>query len=152
MRDKGIISQAEYDSAVHDLKESVGEHAPKEGTAVLGKWSTTFYGFLEGDNIWDTTRSLNDLSGNAQIARSIASGDHRRRTCPVYVGHSQLAHWIQAPRAGDPRDSRERDDRDGLSGAGAHDSESGSSPSPNPVRYGGEFLREPNLARSVTST
>jgi len=31
MRDKGIISQAEYDSAVHDLKESVGEHAPKEG-------------------------------------------------------------------------------------------------------------------------
>jgi hypothetical protein len=100
LRDKGIISQAEYDSALHDLKESVGEHAPKEGTVVLGKWSTTLYGFLEADSIWDTTRSLNDLSGNAQIVRSLASGgteagDHARFT--MGMRNSRFGFKLRAP-------------------------------------------------------
>jgi len=100
LRDKGIISQAEYDSALHDLKESVGEHAPKEGTVVLGKWSTTLYGFLEADSIWDSTRSLNDLSGNSQIQRSVASGgteagDHPRYT--MGVRNSRFGFKLRAP-------------------------------------------------------
>ncbi|HLK38337.1 MAG TPA: hypothetical protein VKU41_16355, partial [Polyangiaceae bacterium] len=73
MLDKGLISQAEYDSAMHDLMESAGEHAGKEGTVVIGKWATTLYGFVEADTILDSTRGLNDLAGNAAIARPIGS-------------------------------------------------------------------------------
>ena len=47
MRDKGVISQAEFDSAVHDLSESVGASAAaQQGTVVMGKWATTIYGFV----------------------------------------------------------------------------------------------------------
>jgi hypothetical protein len=38
-------------------------------TVVLGKWATTLYGFIEDDNIYDSTESLLDIGGNSQIAR-----------------------------------------------------------------------------------
>ncbi len=55
MREKGIISQAEYDSAIHDLRETSGVRAQDQATVVVGKWATTLYGFVEADSIWDST-------------------------------------------------------------------------------------------------
>jgi hypothetical protein len=84
MRDKGVISQAEYESAVHDLVETSGTRAPDAGTLVVGKWATTLYGFVEADSIYDTTRSFNDLAGGALVARAgTQSGDNGRFTMGV---------------------------------------------------------------------
>lgn len=42
---------------------------PSAPSPVTSKWTTTFYGFVEVDFISDSTQSLNDLAGNATIAR-----------------------------------------------------------------------------------
>src|SRR5262249_16768989 len=69
LRDKGIISQAEYDSAIKDLTESVGEKKAREtSSVVMGKWATTIYGFVEADHIFDSTQSFNDAAGNGLVA------------------------------------------------------------------------------------
>ncbi len=44
--------------------------APSGPPSVTSKFSATFYGFVEADFIHDSTQSLNDLAGNAAIARS----------------------------------------------------------------------------------
>jgi hypothetical protein len=104
MRDKGIITQAEYESAVHDLAETTGEHAPKEGTAVLGKWATTLYGFVESDSIWDSTRSLNDLAGGSAIApHGTPAGDNSRVT--FGVRNSRIGFRLKAPETNGVRAS-----------------------------------------------
>ena len=100
MREKGIITQAEYESAVHELAETSGMHASEEGTVVLGKWSTTLYGFAEGDYIYDTTRSFNDLAGNSAVARPSANGgtnagDSGRVT--FGVRNSRVGFRLRAP-------------------------------------------------------
>src|SRR5690348_6627703 len=41
MLEKGVISQAEYDSAVRDLGESTGMRAGEGNTFVLAKWAAT---------------------------------------------------------------------------------------------------------------
>jgi hypothetical protein len=74
LHDKGILSDAEYKSAIKDLSETSGTHAPHEGTVVMGKWATTLYGFVDIDSIWDSTRSLNDLPGAPGIARPQSAG------------------------------------------------------------------------------
>lgn len=79
MRDKGYITQAEYDSALRDLNESVGSRAGKSGTLAIGKWATTIYGFLAADFIWNSTESIVENSGNALIARpDTFAGQHGR--------------------------------------------------------------------------
>jgi hypothetical protein len=96
MRDKGIISQAEYDSAVHDIADSVGEAAGKQENVVIGKWATMFYGFLEADSIYDSTRSLNDFGGNAPIARAgTAAGDNSR--WQFGIRNSRFGFRMKAP-------------------------------------------------------
>jgi hypothetical protein len=96
MRDKGVITQAEYESAIHDLAETAGARAPQEGTAVMGKWATTLYGFVEADSIWDSTRSLNDLPGNASIAKSGgAAGDNSRFM--LGARNSRMGFRLKAP-------------------------------------------------------
>ncbi|MBV9945886.1 MAG: hypothetical protein JOZ69_03460 [Myxococcales bacterium] len=105
MRDKGILSQAEYDSAVKAIAESSGLKAPQEGTVVLGKWATTFYGFVEADIIGDTTRSFFDLAGNGQVARSGSqAGDQGRLT--FGIRNSRFGFRVKAPEiAGSVRTS-----------------------------------------------
>ena len=67
LRDKGIITSAEYESAVRDMADSVGSRGAGEAnTVVLGKWTTTLYGFIEADSIDDSTQSLNDIAGGSQ--------------------------------------------------------------------------------------
>ena len=104
LREKGVISQAEYDSALHDMTDTAGPHAASEGTVVLGKWSTTLYGFVESDSIWDTTRSFNDSAGNGAVARShTAAGDQSRFT--EGVRNSRIGFKIRAPEVSGVRTS-----------------------------------------------
>jgi hypothetical protein len=68
--DRGVISQMEYDAAMRDIAPSTGEQRAGDAVSlVFGKWATTFYGFVEGDFIYDSTQSFNDLAGNALVAR-----------------------------------------------------------------------------------
>lgn len=69
MRDKGVITQAEYDSAMADIAPSTGARAADATSLVVGKWSTTIYGFAETDLINDSTQSFNDVAGNALVLR-----------------------------------------------------------------------------------
>ena len=96
MRDKGVITEAEYLSAIHDLQESVGTNAPNEGSAVLGKWSTTLYGFVESDYIWDSTRSFNDLAGAAQVPRGNTQAGQNARV-QFGIRNSRLGFRLRAP-------------------------------------------------------
>jgi hypothetical protein len=96
LREKGILSEAEYESAMRDLSESTGTQAPEQTTVVMGKWATTLYGFVEADNIYDSTRSYNDLSGNAQVARaSSEAGQNGRFT--MGARNSRIGFRIKAP-------------------------------------------------------
>jgi hypothetical protein len=96
MRDKGVISPGEYESAVHDLAETSGMRAPDEGTLVVSKWATTLYGFVEDDNIYDTTRSFNDSAGNALVARAnTQAGENGRFT--MGVRNSRIGFRMAAP-------------------------------------------------------
>ncbi len=69
MRDKGVITPAEYESAVRDIAASIGEQAGDASTLVLGRWSTTLYGFVKADYSYDSTQSFSDQAGNAQVER-----------------------------------------------------------------------------------
>ena len=76
---KGVITQAEYDSAMKDLADTTGVRAADQANFVLGKWSTTLYGFAEADYIYDTTQSYIEFPGNTQVARpGTYAGDHPR--------------------------------------------------------------------------
>lgn len=67
---------------------------PNDIKLVIGKWSTTFYGFVEADTIFDTTQSFNDLAGNAQVNRP-GSSDGRRFT--LGVRNSRFGFQVNAP-------------------------------------------------------
>lgn len=93
---KGIITQAEYDSAMHDLADTVGVQAGEAPTLVIGRWSTTLYGFVEADAIFDSTESFNDLAGNAQVARTDTyAGNHDRFM--FGVRNSRVGFKLRAP-------------------------------------------------------
>ncbi len=97
MREKGVISQAEYESAVHDLSESVGSTAARQtGTVVMGKWATTLYGFVEADAISDSTQSFTDLVGGTMVARagSLAGSNYRFQ---MGARNSRIGMRMKAP-------------------------------------------------------
>jgi hypothetical protein len=96
MRDKGVISEAEYESAMHDMAETSGVRASEGGTVVMGKWATTLYGFAEADNIWDSTRSFNDLAGNTQVARAETEAGQNPRF-QMGVRNSRIGFRLKAP-------------------------------------------------------
>jgi len=85
MREKGIITDAEYKAALEEVGGSVGERAEEGLNLVVGKWSAALYGFIEGDFIFDSTQSFNDTAGNAQVQRPIGS------PLPAGQGVSQYA-------------------------------------------------------------
>lgn len=105
MREKGVISQAEYESAVHDLSESVGSHAAaQQGTVVMGKWATTLYGFVEADSISDSTLTFNDLAGSGLVARAGSlAGENYRFT--MGIRNSRLGLRMKAPEVAGVRAS-----------------------------------------------
>jgi hypothetical protein len=79
LREKHVLSQAEYDSALRDLVDTSGNRSGDTTTFAVGKFATTLYGFTEFDSIWDSTQSFNDTAGNAQVARpgTYAGGNTR---------------------------------------------------------------------------
>ena len=96
LHERGILSDAEYDSAIHDLSDSAGLHSGDQGTVVMGKWATTVYGFAEADSIYDTTRSFNDSAGAAAVARaSTQAGQNGRFT--FGVRNSRIGLRLKAP-------------------------------------------------------
>ncbi|MGA7119361.1 MAG: SHOCT domain-containing protein, partial [Polyangiaceae bacterium] len=105
LRDKGVISQAEYDSALHDLSESVGSSAVgQQTTVVMGKWATTLYGFVEADAISDSTQSFTDLAGGGLVARagSLAGENYRFM---MGIRNSRLGLRMKAPEVSGVRTS-----------------------------------------------
>ena len=97
MLDKGVISQAEYDSAMGDLKESVGATvAPDAATVMFGKWATTFYGFVEADYAYDSTQSFTEFPANGRVAvPGTYGGDHGRSQ--ISIRNSRLGFRMKAP-------------------------------------------------------
>jgi hypothetical protein len=70
LRERGIITQAELDTALRDMNESTGADVAAEApTFVIGKFSTTFYGQMKTDLVYDSTESFTDLAGNVLVAR-----------------------------------------------------------------------------------
>jgi hypothetical protein len=93
---KGILSQAEYGSALRDLTETTGTQTSEQTSVVIGKWATTLYGFVEADNIYDSTRSFNELAGATQVARAeTQAGQNPRFT--MSVRNSRIGFRLKAP-------------------------------------------------------
>jgi hypothetical protein len=104
MREKGIISEAEYESALHDTADTEGAKGANEMSVVLGKWSTSVYGFIESDMIADTTRSFTEVPGGAQVARAgTSNGDNGRFT--FSVRNSRFGLRLRAPEVNGVRAS-----------------------------------------------
>jgi hypothetical protein len=96
MRDKGLLSQVEFDNAQRDIRETVGRNAAQATTLVTAKWATTFYGFVQADVIRDETRSLNEAAGSAQILRGgTQGGDNGRFT--FSVRNSRIGFRMKPP-------------------------------------------------------
>ncbi|GAC1351025.1 MAG: hypothetical protein NVSMB1_00130 [Polyangiales bacterium] len=101
---KKLISQDEYDAALRDLGETSGMKAGEGNTFVMGRWATTLYGFVEGDAIYDSTQSLNEIAGNSPIAKSgTFGGDHDR--AQFSVRNTRLGVRLKAPEVGGVRGS-----------------------------------------------
>ncbi len=115
MRDKKIITQEEYDSALKDIGASIGTQAEDAPNLVVGKWSAALYGFIEGDVMLDSTQSFNDVAGNAQVQRqngnfppppalrTTYAGDHGR--LQFSVRNSRFGLRLRAPELGKVRAS-----------------------------------------------
>lgn len=107
MRDKGMINAAEYDAASREIAASIGDRAADANTLVLGRWSTTLYGFLKADYIYDSTQSFSDIAGNSLVERPDGApppppypptnykGEHGRTT--FSVRNSRFGFLMRAP-------------------------------------------------------
>lgn len=96
MREKGVISSAEYDSAMKDIADTAGAKAADAPTFILSRFSTTLYGFVESDMIHDSTQSFVDLQGNNLAAKSSTyAGSHGRTQ--FGVRNSRLGLRLKAP-------------------------------------------------------
>jgi hypothetical protein len=97
MLQKGILTEAEYDSALRDLADTSGAKAAESNSLVIGKWSATLYGFVESDYDFDSTQSYSDFPGNAQVAHpgSYAAGHARSQ---ISVRNSRFGFRFRAPQ------------------------------------------------------
>ena len=105
MLQKGIITQAEYDSALKDLTESMGTRAAEDANnLVFSKWSTALYGFAEADVIYDSTESFNDGAGAGLVQRAgtYAGNNGRLQFSPR---NSRFGFRVKAPEYHDMRAS-----------------------------------------------
>src|SRR5579863_910132 len=96
MRDKHLISEDEYQAALRDLGEPIGARAGDASTFIFGKWSTTLYGFVQTDAMYNSTQSFNDFAGNQQVLRPGTYGGDNGRT--VFSGRdSRFGVRLRAP-------------------------------------------------------
>ncbi len=99
MHDKNILSDSEYESALHDLNDTTGAQAADSTSVVVGKWATTVYGFVEADSIFDTTQSFSDIAGNSQVARPSAYAGYHSRL-QLSARNSRVGLRMKAPEVG----------------------------------------------------
>jgi hypothetical protein len=69
-----------------------------------GRWAVTFYGFLEADLIFDTTRSYNDVIGSALVARSDTYDGRTGRT-QSSIRNTRLGFAFESPLIGQVKPS-----------------------------------------------
>jgi len=63
LRQRGTITEAEYAAAVRDIADTTGQAIAADApNFVLGKWSTTIYGFVKSDFAYDSTQSFGALA------------------------------------------------------------------------------------------
>jgi hypothetical protein len=102
LKTKGLISPEEYEGALRDLSDSMGTHAADSSTLTVGKWKTTFYGFMLADMMYHSTQSFPDFSANTQVARpETLAGQNGRFTASVR--DSRFGFRVQAPSLGSVR-------------------------------------------------
>ncbi|HEX2569507.1 MAG TPA: SHOCT domain-containing protein [Polyangia bacterium] len=96
LHEKGIISDEEYDAALRDFGQSIGDRGADATTLVIAKIATTIYGFVQADVIYNTTQSFNEFAGNLQVARpgTFAAGHSRLQ---FTVRDSRFGFRLQAP-------------------------------------------------------
>jgi hypothetical protein len=93
---KGVISDAEYKTALNQIVDSVGNRSPDEPTVVIAKWSTTLYGFVEADSIYDTTRSFTEAPGSGLVAEPGTTAGNNSRV-QFAARNSRLGLQMRAP-------------------------------------------------------
>ncbi len=98
LRRKGIISDADYAQALSDMSD-IGQNAAKAPTVMMGKFATTFYGFVEADFIHDSTRGFIDLAGNSGIT-SPANLEQYHRNGQTDLWRPQQPTWLPHHVAG----------------------------------------------------
>ncbi len=77
LRAKGVISEAEYTSALKDMGETVG--AGDANTLVVSKLKLTLFGFAQADFEWNSTQSCQEFCSNFLIQKEgTYRGDHSR--------------------------------------------------------------------------
>jgi hypothetical protein len=96
MKKKGVINEAEYESALRDTHDTTGSRDANDTSVVLGKWSTMLYGFVEGDQIFDSTQGLTDAAGNAQIQRP-DTYQGKNQQIVFGVRNSRIGFRLRAP-------------------------------------------------------
>ncbi len=93
---KGVLNDAEYDSAVRDLRDSLGLRAPDGTTLAVSNLALTLYGFVQANAIYDTTESFAEQMGNGQVARpGTYGGGHDR--FQMSARHSRFGFRLKAP-------------------------------------------------------
>lgn len=96
MLEKGVITQAEYDSALREVGETTGDSAAESESFVVGKWSATLYGFIQSDYIFDSTQSFSELAAAGLVAYpNTYAADNPRSQFSVRSSH--LAFRFRAP-------------------------------------------------------
>jgi hypothetical protein len=76
LHDKGVISDAELDSALKDIGIMGAGDAT---TLVLAKLRATIYGFAQADYSYESTQTCVDFCSNAQVAKdTVYKGNHGR--------------------------------------------------------------------------
>ena len=93
---RGTLSDAEFESAVKDLRDSTGLKAPDGTTLVVSKFALTLYGFIQANAIYDTTESFTEQIGNGIVARPGSyAGAHDR--FQLSARHSRFGFRLKAP-------------------------------------------------------
>jgi hypothetical protein len=96
LHQKGSLSDAEFESAVKDLRDSVGQKAVEGTTLVASKLALTVYGFVQANAIYDTTQGFTEQLGNGLVPRaSTYAGAHDR--FQLSARHSRFGFRLKAP-------------------------------------------------------
>jgi hypothetical protein len=96
LREKGVISEAEYTSALKDMGEVVG--AADANTLVLSKIKVSLYGFVEVNFVHNSTQSCQEFCSNFLVQKpGTYRGDHGRTI--FSVRDSRFGLRLAAPEA-----------------------------------------------------